>query len=276
MRRDRNEVKARPTNVAPDPDLYGDTGIIIELPHRKIVRLLWMIVGALLLLYVISQLGRFLLGDEFIQRHHLVQWLRQFNLDEENNISNWYESTALLFCSGLLGIIAIGKRRERDRFSLHWTGLAIIFLFLSMDESASLHEMTILPLKRLLHVGGFLSQAWVILGIGFLIAFGVVYLRFLMHLTPSERFRFTLSGAIFVTGAVVMEMIGGRYESLHGMNNVPYMVMAGAEETLEMTGIVLFISALLAYLGRYKPEFKLRISQAATATKTFTARSGPL
>jgi hypothetical protein len=272
----REDIKARPGNVVSDVDLYGDTAMRIELPHRKIVRLLWMIVGALLLLYVVSQLGRFLLGDKFIERHHLVQWLRQFNLDEENNISNWYESIALLFCSGLLGIIAIGKRRERDRFSFHWTGLAIIFLGLSMDESASLHEMTILPLKRLLHVGGLLSQAWVILGIGFLIAFVIVYLRFLMHLTPSERFRFTLSGAIFVTGAVVMEMIGGRYESSHGMNNVPYMVIAGLEETLEMTGIVLFISALLAYLGRYKPEFTFRISQDAAATKTFTAQGGPL
>ena len=36
----------------------------------------------------------FSLGSAFIERHHLVHLLRQFNLDEENNVPNWYHSCA--------------------------------------------------------------------------------------------------------------------------------------------------------------------------------------
>jgi hypothetical protein len=230
-----------------------------SISKRSIVRSLTAMVCFLIAAHVSTQLLRFTLGTHFIERAHLVSTVRQFNLDQENNIGNWYQSCALLFCAALLGAIAAGKQNYRDRYTRHWTMLAVIFLGLSMDESASMHEMTIEPLKTMLHTGGFLFQAWVILGLAFVLIVGIAYLRFLGHLTLRERFWFLLSGAIYVAGTVGMEILDGKYESIYGDQTLAYGMLTLLEECLEMTGILLFIYTLLTYLESHAPEFGIRI-----------------
>ena len=60
---------------------------------------------------------------------------------------------------------------------------------------------------------------------------------------------FPTAGAIYLSGAIGMEMLSGAYCSLHGQNNMTYSLYVLLEEFLEMAGIVTFISALLGYLG---------------------------
>ncbi len=45
-----------------------------------------------------------------------------------------------------------------------------------------------------------------------------------------------------------MEMLGARHVWLHGKNSFSYSIMTIIEETMEMSGIGLFIYALLNYL----------------------------
>ena len=62
-----------------------------------------------------------------------------------------------------------------------------------------------------------------------------------------------------------MESVGGWYFSLHGeMEDLSYSLLVAAEEFLEMSGIILFIYALLDYLRDRLAGEPLRIFMART------------
>src|SRR5690348_9847197 len=62
------------------------------------------------------------------------------SLSYEQNIPTWYTSALLLACSLLLAVISAGARAKNDPFTNHWRGLAVAFLYISLDEVAELHE----------------------------------------------------------------------------------------------------------------------------------------
>ncbi len=74
---------------------------------------------------------------------------RQFDFSEEGNFANWYQSVTLLFCSVLLLANAAAVNRGAP-FRKHWIGLALVFLLVSIDEAAQVHETTVSPLLSLL------------------------------------------------------------------------------------------------------------------------------
>ena len=188
-----------------------------------------------------------------------------FLLGKEVNIPTFYSFSALLLCSALLAIIAFAKKKENAPYSLHWKALSIIFLYLSMDEASQLHEMTIKPLRSALNASGFLHYTWVILGIVFSLIVVLAYLRFLADLPRKTRNLFLVAGAIFVGGALGMEMIGGYYSSLYAGQPIPllrfcninlnYQMIATVEELLEMLGIVVFIYALMSYISLHVKDW---------------------
>lgn len=174
-----------------------------------------------------------------------------FNLNSEISIPAWYSSVTLLLCSLLLAVIFFAKRKNEDRFALHWAVLSLIFLYLSMDEGAHIHETigTTLNLRLTGITHGFIHYTWVIYGIALVVIVASGYLKFLAHLPRKTSSLFILAGFIYVAGALGMEMVNGRYFELHGSQNFRYQMMTVAEEFLEMAGIVIFIYALLSYIG---------------------------
>ena len=60
-----------------------------------------------------------------------------------------------------------------------------------------------------------------------------------------------------------MEMVGGYYQSHYGRYNIPYNMITIGEEFLEMLGIVVFIHALLSYLG--SNDVKIRFDDKVPA-----------
>jgi hypothetical protein len=123
-----------------------------------------------------------------------------FDLDREQNVPTLYSSATLLLSAGLLAMIAIARKRQKKGDSLYWVGLAIIFLFLSVDETAGLHERLIKPLRSGLHTSGILFYAWVIPYGIFLIAMVLVYLRFLFSLAVRFRYLIVFAGILYVAG----------------------------------------------------------------------------
>lgn len=174
-----------------------------------------------------------------------------FNLATDVSIPAWYSSATLLLCSLLLGIIYLAKRRNAERFALHWAVLSLIFLYLSIDEAAQIHEIIGVTLSQKVtgNTHGFIHYTWVLLGIPFVLLVAAGYLKFLLHLPRKTMCLFILAGVTYVGGALITDMINGRQADLHGPGTLTYQMTTVAEEFLEMTGIVVFIYALLTYMS---------------------------
>lgn len=186
-----------------------------------------------------------------------------FDMNVENNVPTFFSAFILVTSAVLLAIIT--SQSTADRHAANWRWLVIIFAFMAIDEDASLHELLIEPVRDLLPVTGPLYFAWVIpYGLAVL-AIGVLYLRFVWSLTARTRGLFIAAGSLYLAGALGFESIGGWYFSLHGeVEDLPYSLLVAAEEFLEMSGIILFIYALLDYLRDRLAGEPLRIFMART------------
>jgi hypothetical protein len=187
------------------------------------------------------------------------RWISLFNLDREINYPSWYSSFTLLFCGILLGIIAAAKKKQGYRYFRHWKVLGFIFVFFSLDEILSLHEILIIDdLRKALNLGGLFYFIWVIPGAIFVLLTALAYLKFLLHLPQKTRELFLLAGSIYVGGALGMEMVCGYYADVVGQRNLIYGLMVSVEEILEMIGVIVFIYALLSYIGSHLENIDLR------------------
>ena len=104
-----------------------------------------------------------------------------FDFNSERNIPTLYSSIALIFSSILLAVIAF-ESKKLDRPHISWLGLSLIFLFLSIDEMASIHESLIFPVRNFFGTSGFLYYAWVIPYGVVLVFFIIAYSKFLFQL----------------------------------------------------------------------------------------------
>lgn len=218
---------------------------------RKAFRFLVVFMLGLTLINFVVQVFRFLLGYD-----NLLGLVRLFDVNTENSVPTWYSSIALLLCSLLLWLISVAKGHRNDRFVSHWKGLSIIFLFLSLDEVASLHELVI-PFGRSINSSGFLYYFWVVPGMIFVTTVALIYRKFLIALPTKIRYLFLIAGIVFVSGSVGLEMVGGYYfesnigENIHTaseLTNFSMAVLLALEEFLEMLGVLIFIYALLLYI----------------------------
>ena len=124
------------------------------------------------------------------------------NVNHEGNFPTWLSST-LLTLNGLgLLVIAYIKRQMAQPYFLNWLVLGIIFFFLSLDETASLHESSISTLRDVLGTGGFLYYAWIIPAAILVVVLGLLYLPFLFHLPRYIQKVFSTAAALYLSGAL--------------------------------------------------------------------------
>jgi len=173
----------------------------------------------------------------------LVQLL---SLSEEANVPTWYSSMLLLGCAIVLASIAILVRASGDRMFKQWAVLAGVFAYMSMDETAQIHER-LNSLHLLSNLRGVFYFGWIIPGSVIVLVVGLAYLPFVFHLPKPTRARFIVAGVIYVGGALVMEMPLGSWATKHGEDNLGYALIDGVEETMEMVGASLFLAALLRH-----------------------------
>jgi hypothetical protein len=216
------------------------------LSPATMARVLTAVVVLLTLASVAGQLARFFLGYD---EGSTLIWL--FDLDQEWNVPSIYQSATLLLCAFLLARIAAAQRALGGNHPAHWWGLSLIFVFLSIDELTSIHERAGPPLRASFPSAatGFLYHAWVVPAGVLLVVFGLTYWRFLADLPTRTRILFVVAGCIYVSGAMGMEMVGGVIETRYGEATLLYAAEATLEELMEMTGIVLFIYALMTESG---------------------------
>ncbi len=221
----------------------------VVLSRRGTVNLLFGIVAVLTLLSLAGQIARFYFG--FPNVLGLVPF---FYVDLENNLPTWYQTLALAFAAVLLSGLATAARRARTPFAGHWLALSLLFVLLSLDEAASLHEATMEPLQRVTgRLDGAWQSEWVILGIAAVAAVGAAFLRFFLHLPRDDRWQVFCAAALFVGGAIGMEMATAALYTTSDPSykaTFTYVLLAHVEELLEMLGVVVFIDFLLRRLSR--------------------------
>ena len=194
--------------------------------------------------------------------------VRLLDLNGEGNIPAWLSSSLLLLSSLLAGLIALIKRASGDRWLCHWVALSFIFLGLSADEIVQFHEQLVWMLQPWVDNRGILFYRWVAVGLIFVTGFVLTYARFFISLPPRTRVRLLLAGASYVGGALGLEMVGGAYVDSHG-HDLWSTVISLTEESLELVGVVLFIYALLAYMGWCTDGLHVRFKdEPATRGKT--------
>lgn len=222
--------------------MNGNTAGFVLRPERT-AGALAILAAILAVVSFIGQICKYKLGI-----HHSFGIIQHSDLDGESNLATWFSASILLACAGLLWVIGRARRSAARKDGAFWLGLAIIFAMLALDETAMLHEMTIDHLRVRLPANGFLYYPWVILGAIFAAGVFVTYLPFLKRLPRRSRNLFLLSGGLYLTGTIVMEMIGGRYASVHTEQNLGFAALAHIEESFELSGSILFFYTLLDYL----------------------------
>jgi len=211
----------------------------------RVTRWLSVVVGLLVVASLGGQFSKRVLGHD-----QLLGLVAFVDLDQEANLPTWYSSMTLLGAALLLMVIARAKWRTWAPYARHWAVLAAIFVGLSIDEAARIHELATLPVRKVLHPGGVLAFAWVIPAGAFVAVVGLAFLSFVRHLPAATRRLFVLAGGLYVGGALGFELVGGWISERWGLAGLAYLAEATLEETAEMMGIVIFIHALLTYIAR--------------------------
>lgn len=173
----------------------------------------------------------------------LLDRVDMFVLDYEANLPTWFSAGLLLYAGILLAFVAVDQARRSAPFVGRWRFLAGVFVYLSIDEATSIHELAGPPLREM-GVGGIFYYAWILPAAVLLLVMGAAYLPFLRALARPLRNRFLLSAAVYLGGAMGLEMMGGWYVEQNGPMNVTYGVIITLEEVLEIVGMLLFVDGL--------------------------------
>lgn len=171
-------------------------------------------------------------------------WL--FDLSVDAAIPTWYASMTLLLCAALLTAITAVYRGQSDRRAVwYWGGLSVIFLMLSVDEVATIHEWTA---NLVGDMEGVLYYSWVVFGLAFVAVSGAAYLPFVLRQPARLRWLIIAAGALFVGGALGMEMFNSWLGYYRPEDHLVYMLTTAVEEAMEQAGVLVFLYALLDHL----------------------------
>jgi hypothetical protein len=204
-----------------------------QIPRKKLIQGLFIATGTLIAAHILVHVVHYKVYElSWLFRHY-------FDVNHENSLPTWFSTMLHFTASMLLFTVAINKRSAQDDWTLYWFGLAFGFLILSMDEVAGVHEK----------INTATSFSWVIPGGVVAAMVGLAYIRFLLRLPFRTRWLFVISGAIFLLGALGVEYLSIWLKNTDLLSKLEYHLWTAAEEALEMSGIVLFIHAILGYIG---------------------------
>ncbi|HRO46632.1 hypothetical protein [Agriterribacter sp.] len=214
---------------------------------KRYINVLWacLLMVAVLNFGVITLYHNGLLGTGIGRKLYNLLYV-----DRESNLPSFFNTVLLLIAAALLFItFLLHKQRGNVKIKNYWLLLSLIFLFLSADESISIHEYLTVILPQLgIGGSGFLTFAWILPYALVTLLVGLYFMRFLLSLQKPVRTGFILSGIVYLCGVIGFEMIGGSIAEKQGLNNITFALVASCEEIFEMAGIILFIHYIMKYI----------------------------
>ena len=235
--------------MSPVPtDPSGDRYLLhMRLGAARLTRVLVSAMTLIVAAHASVAIGRLFLGIDLDSLNLL------FDVDQEANLPTFF-NTALLLIVSLLSALGF---RATGRKEWPWRLLLFVFMIMALDESTQLHEKLVNTTRRALDIVvgdvGFLYFAWVVPYTLLLFGFSMVMLPFLARLPKGTGTGLVLGGGVYVSGAVVCEMIGSDiarpFASVQqALHSPAYVAIYTVEETLEMCGLIIAIHALMRWL----------------------------
>ena len=154
--------------------------------------------------------------------------------------------------------IGLVTRVRQKPYTVIWIFLSTLLLFLSADEWFGLHERLIIPLRAYFGIEqGPFYFAWTIAYIALVVVVLFITVPWLRALEATLRRELLLGASIYISGALVFEMIGGWIYSTNGHEYTPlYANIVTLEESLELIGLTLATLALANYFAKAKSRLK--------------------
>ncbi len=175
-----------------------------------------------------------------------------FRLDSEGNVPSLYSAGMMVAIAVLMFRTSSRERGLRLWTAALWNVLGCIFIYLAFDELLALHEHFI-DARFLPKFDSLFHFRWVVLGIGLIVIVFGVFLPFLLKLPRITAARLFIAGAVYVLGALVMEMVGGYVFETYGPETAIYSISTIIEETIEDIGLMLALRTMLLHLGEVLP-----------------------
>lgn len=233
-----------------DRSLHPDPDPVMVRP----LRVLYVMVAVLVVLasahFVLLILLAFSGGE-------LLGLPRILDMGREANIPTYW-SAAVLMAAGILPLlIARDAQRLGQPFVGHWAFLGLGFIYISVDEVAQIHESVVaMAWLHFFERGeGMWQYVWIFPAMAAVSLVLLVYVRFLLHLPGRYRFLFILAAGLFLGGSIGMEMVEATLD-FHGRTSLMDASRL-VEETLEISGVTLFVYALLSYVSDRRMTLKV-------------------
>ena len=218
----------------------------ITLNSRNIVILLSTITILLLVAHLVTIAMPYIFeGFE----HGLVRLLFSlFFLDGEGNVPAIFSTWLFLLNAVIFLIVWKAACLSGDSHKI-WLFLSSVFVFLAFDESISIHERLINPLRQALGATGIFYYAWIIpYGVG-VVLLAIVAIPVFWRMQKRIRFWFGLSAATYLVATIGLEMISGKYlVMMNEQKDIVWIFMITLEESLEMVGLIILVYAQLLLL----------------------------
>ncbi|WP_181885176.1 multidrug transporter [Pontibacter diazotrophicus] len=229
--------------------------------HSHVIKLFPMIVAKALAAVVLVLMLAYIAGMVYEKMYYpepstlAYRLIRGFDMNWEENVPAFF-STAILLLASLLLFAVYHLKSSYKAERRKWGILSIVFLFMAVDESLQIHEYVSEVVRPMLvsDLSGLLYWAWVVPYGVLVLAAVAFFLPFVWSLPLKTRTLFITSGAMFVAGALGLELFEGYFYVRYGYDHIYNLVLYCMEEVLEMSGVVLFIYALLDYMVLLKAQ----------------------
>lgn len=218
----------------------------------KVCRILIVVSLFLLLAHMAGVFFKFVLG-----KYYIFGLVPLFDFDMEKNVPTLFSVCLLMLNSALFAVVwdAGRDRREGNRT---WLFLCAVFLFLAIDELSSVHEHLSVAISQRYDATGIFHFVWVIpYGIAVLVL-GFAVLPTIWRLSKPIRSWFFLSAAVYVGGALGLEMVGGKFFEISQKTLLlTYVLITTVEESMEIAGLIILVYALLKLIQRQYGGFAM-------------------
>jgi hypothetical protein len=187
-------------------------------------------------------------GQSFcIYALHLFTYDQRYgglDVDMESSYYTWL-STCALFVTAFMAFRRADYIGKGGPYFRQWVGVGVLFVYLSADEAQSIHEKLGSLGAMMVNPTGYFFLSWTVPGMILVAIVSLALISMVIALPPYARWMSIASGAVFLSGAVGLEMIGGNLMEIYGFDSVPYALETSAEEALEGLGVLMFLWTLI-------------------------------